>query len=100
MIDYNKLYDMAREKFYDRLQTKDSFAMWAQKHTAIDHVNGALIIRKPINETHDEEIEFHDEYSFLATDGDNEGTDSSDFEALLFTALNAREGHSETEEIV
>ena len=96
MIDYNKLYDLAREKFYDRLQTKESFGAWAQKHTAMNHILGGLMVRKPINETHDGEIEFHDECTLLFPNGDSWESSLLLFENLVSVPLDAREGHAES----
>ena len=96
MIDYNILYDMAREQFYDPLGTKESFGAWAQKHTAMNHILGGLMVRKPINETHDGEIEFHDECTLLFANGDSWESSLLLFENLVSVPLDAREGYAES----
>ena len=102
-IDYNRLYDLAREKFYDKLQTEDTFEEWAQKHTVMDHFEGALLIRHPTEEIYDGTVEFHDWISFILIepyqDGKIIGTGQtlvSHFEELLQRTLSEREGHAET----
>jgi len=93
---YNKLYQFAREKIYDKLTTEDSFDEWLQKHTVIDHVEGAILIRLPTAEVHSGAIEFHDFIKFINDDGLMGETHYYHFEELLQRPLSEREGHAET----
>jgi len=93
---YNKLYQFAREKIYDKLTTEDSFDEWLQKHTVIDHFEGAILIRIPTAEVHSGAIEFHDFIKFINCDGLMGETHHYHFEELLQRPLSEREGHAET----
>tara|TARA_R100000455_G_scaffold17587_1_gene8581 strand:- start:491 stop:964 length:474 start_codon:yes stop_codon:yes gene_type:complete len=93
---YNKLYQLAREMVYDKLTTEDSFRDWLQKHTVIDHFEGAIMIRRTQEEEHDDGIEFHDYVKVIYEDGDTAQTDYRYFEELLLQPLSVREGHAET----
>tara|TARA_R100000152_G_C6592923_1_gene52754 strand:+ start:64 stop:537 length:474 start_codon:yes stop_codon:yes gene_type:complete len=93
---YNKLYQLAREMVYDKLTTEDSFRDWLQKHTVIDHFEGAIMIRRTQEEEHNDGIEFHDYVKVIYEDGDTAQTDYRYFEELLQQPLSVREGHAET----
>tara|TARA_R100001082_G_scaffold97443_1_gene65320 strand:- start:466 stop:924 length:459 start_codon:yes stop_codon:yes gene_type:complete len=93
---YNKLYQLAREKIYDKLTTEDSFEEWLQKHTVIDHFEGAIMIRRTEEEGWDDGIEFHDFIKVIWEDGGGAITDHRHFEELLQLPLSVREGHAET----
>ena len=93
---YNKLYQFAREMVYDKLTTEDSFRDWLQKHTVIDHFEGAIMIREPEEETHEGAVEFHDFVKVIYEDGNTASTDYRYFEELLQLPLSEREGHAET----
>ena len=93
---YNKLYQFAREMVYDKLTTEDSFRDWLQKHTVIDHFEGAILIRQPTAEVHSGAIEFHDVIRFINDDGNMGYTLHRHFEELLQQPLSEREGHAET----
>ena len=93
---YNKLYQFAREKIYDKLKTDDAFDEWLQKHTVIDHFEGAILIRQPTAEVHSGAIEFHDIIRFINDDGNMGYTLYRHFEDLLQRPLSEREGHAET----
>ncbi len=93
---YNKLYQLAREMVYDKLTTEDSFRDWLQKHTVIDHFEGAIMIRRTQEEEHNDGIEFHDYVKVIYEDGDTAQTDYRYFEELLQLPLSVREGHAET----
>ena len=98
MIDYNNLFRIAREQFWQFRPSEDTFELWAQKHTVIDHVGQALLVRLDIDvQTEDESIvEFHDESWIIDNGGDtlllNNNNDVRDFEELLEIALNERQG--------
>ena len=98
MIDYNNLFRIAREQFWQFRPSEDTFELWAQKHTVIDHVGQALLVRLDIDvQTEDESIvEFHDEIWIIDNGGDtlllNNNNDVRDFEKLLEIALNERQG--------
>ena len=93
---YNKLYQFAREMVYDKLTTDDAFDEWLQKHTVIDHFEGAILIRLPTAEVHSGAIEFHDFIKFINCDGLMGYTHYYHFEELLQRPLSEREGHAET----
>ena len=93
---YNKLYQFAREMVYDKLTTEDSFRDWLQKHTVIDHFEGAIMIREPEEEAHEGAVEFHDFVKVIYEDGNTASTDYRYFEELLQLPLSVREGHAET----
>ena len=93
---YNKLYQFAREMVYDKLTTEDSFRDWLQKHTVIDHFEGAIMIREPEEEAHEDAVEFHDFVKVIYEDGSTASTDYRYFEELLQLPLSVREGHAET----
>ena len=93
---YNKLYQLARERVYDKLTTEDSFEEWLQKHTVIDHFEGAIMIREPEEEAHEGAVEFHDFVKVIYEDGNTASTDYRYFEELLQLPLSEREGHAET----
>ena len=95
-IDYNRLYDLTREKVYDKLTTEDSFEEWLQKHTVIDHLEGAIAIRRTQAEGYDDGIEFHDFIKVIWENGCGAITDYRYFEELLQRPLSEREGHAET----
>ena len=92
---YNKLYQFAREKIYDKLKTDDAFDEWLQKHTVIDHFEGAILIRRTQEERHTDGIEFHDYVKAIWEDGSTATTDYRYFENLLQLPLSEREGHAE-----
>jgi len=98
MIDYNNLFRIAREQFWQFRPSEDTFELWAQKHIVIDHVGQALLVRLDIDvQTEDESVvEFHDEIWIIDNGGDtlllNENNDVRDFEELLEIALNERQG--------
>ena len=98
MIDYNNLFRIAREQFWQFRPSEDTFEHWAQKHTVVDHVGQALLVRLDIDvETEDESVvEFHDEIWIIDNGGDtlllNNNNDVRDFEELLEIALNERQG--------
>lgn len=98
MIDYNNLFRIAREQFWQFRPSEDTFELWAQKHTVVDHVGQALLVRLDIDvETEDESVvEFHDEIWIIDNGGDtlllNDNNDVRDFEELLEIALNERQG--------
>ena len=93
---YNKLYQFAREMVYDKLTTDDAFDEWLQKHTVIDHFEGAILIRQPTAEVHSGAIEFHDIIRFINDDGNMGYALYRHFEDLLQRPLSEREGHAET----
>ena len=93
---YNKLYQLARDMVYDKLTTEDSFRDWLQKHTVIDHFEGAIMIRRTQEEEHNDGIEFHDYVKAIWEDGSTAETDYRYFEQLLQQPLSEREGHAET----
>jgi len=93
---YNKLYQLAREMVYDKLTTEDSFDEWLQKHTVIDHFEGAIMIRQPKDEVYEGTVEFHDFVKAIWEDGSVAITDYRHFEELLQLPLSVREGHAET----
>ena len=98
MIDYNNLFRIAREQFWQFRPSEDTFELWAQKHTVIDHVGQALLVRLDIDvQTEDESVvEVHDEIWIIDNGGDtlllNNNNDVRDFEELLEIALNERQG--------
>tara|TARA_R100000541_G_scaffold50542_1_gene57753 strand:- start:246 stop:548 length:303 start_codon:yes stop_codon:yes gene_type:complete len=98
MIDYNNLFRIAREQFWQFRPSEDTFEIWAQKHTVIDHVGQALLVRLDIDvQTEDESVvEFHDEIWIIDNSGAilllNDNNDVRDFEELLEIALNERQG--------
>ena len=104
MIDYNNLFRIAREQFWQFRPSEDTFEIWAQKHTVIDHVGQALLVRLDLVrldidvETEDESVvEFHDDEIWIIDNGGdtlllNNNNDVRDFEELLEIALNERQG--------
>ena len=98
MLDYNNLFRIAREQFWQFRPSEDTFELWAQKHTVIDHVGQALLVRLDIDvQTEDESVvEVHDEIWIIDNGGDtlllNNNNDVRDFEELLEIALNERQG--------
>ena len=98
--DYNELYLHAREKFYDKINTKYHFDDWLQRHTVLNHSDleyggwSVLIIRKTVDETHNGDVEFHDTFWCLGESGDVWQTDEKHFEELLTLPLSVREGHA------
>lgn len=95
MIHYNYIYSLAYDQFYSELETEDTFEEWLQKHTVMDHVARALLIRQPKEEVHEDAVEFHDSFWFINEDGDVGDTDPKFFEELLQQPLSVREGHAE-----
>ena len=53
MIDYNNLFRIAREQFWQFRPSEDTFELWAQKHTVVDHVGQALLVRLDIEDTNE-----------------------------------------------
>ena len=96
MLHYNYIYSLAYDQFYSELETEDTFEEWLQKHTVMDHVARSLLIRYPVDEAHEDAVEFHDTFWFIDEVGDV-GTINPDwFEKLLQQPLSEREGHAET----
>ena len=45
IVDYNHLFKMAEERFYNKIaDPEEMFESWAQYSTKIDHLGGALLI--------------------------------------------------------
>jgi len=88
MLDYNNLFRIAREQFWQFRPSEDTFELWAQKHTVIDHVGQALLVRLDIEDTN--------EIWIIDNGGDtlllNNNNDVKEFEKLLEIALNERQG--------
>ena len=101
MPDFNQLYLHVREKFYEKIHTKQRFDLWLQDHTVMDYCNDeadgntVMIVRKTVNETHHGDVEFHDTFWCVGDYGDVWQTDGRRFEELLRLPLSVREGHAE-----
>ena len=94
-LRYNHIYSLAYDHFYSELETEDTFEEWLQKHTVMDHVAEALVVRQTKEEVHEDTVEFHDTFWFITNDGDIGDTDPKFFEELLRLPLSVREGHAE-----
>jgi len=45
IVDYNHLFKLAEERFYNKIaDPEEMFESWAQYNTKIDHLGGALLI--------------------------------------------------------